>query len=490
MAMRAQTFRRHWTWAIASAAAALASMSGGVLAESPDAAAADQAGFPEYRIDPCCSLCPAAQNPASYNTGFLESFRTLLAGDDGWLFRSEDDLKLEFGPDEHGLRQLARLRAALAARGVTLVMMLQPPRGLMHRAQLHADDRAHYNAELAQFSYVRTLQRLREAGIIVPDLEQLVYRPGEDYFFRADHHWTPDGARRTAEIVAERIRELPAYAQVDQRAFATRADGLFRKRGTFHKAVQRMCGFGASPQYVRSYITEPAEESDGAALLGESAPPSITLVGTSNSDPAYNFAGFLSEYLSADVLNASIAGGGMDSSMLVYLGSREFREQPPRILIWELQPYHNLSDAEFYRQVIPTLDGGCDGRAATLSDERALRAGRNEVLFNGGGRVMDLAGGDYLLDVRFSDPDVRELEAVVWYTNGRRDTVSLQVPPGSNDGRFVFGLRDDGEWADWTFLSLDIHPVGGPAPGERIETRLCRRGPAADPIVTAQGELS
>lgn len=470
-------------WALAAVLASTNALA------SPSIPGGGDAEFPEYQLDPCCALCPATRDPASYSTGFLKSFRTLLAGRDGWLFRSEDDLRLQFGPDEHGLRELAQLRAALEARGVTLVMMIQPPRGLMHRDRLSAGDRARYNAELAQFSYVHTLQELRRVGVVVPDLERLVYKPGGDFFFRADHHWTPEGARRTAEVVAERIRELPAYEQVERKSFVTRPSGLFRKRGTFHKAVQRICGFGATPQYVRSYVTEPAEESDGAALLGESAPPSITLVGTSNSDPAYNFAGFLSERLSADILNASIAGGGLDGSMLSYLGSREFREQPPRILIWELQPYHNLSDAEFYRQAIALVDGGCDGRPAVLSDERPLHAGRNELLFNGGGRVMDLRGGDHLLDVRFSNPAVRELEAVVWYTNGRRDTVSLQVTPGSNDGRFVFGLRRDGEWGDWTFLSLDVHPVTAPTHGERIETRLCRRAPAGGALVTAQGEL-
>ena len=37
--------------------------------------------------------------------------------------------------------------------------------------------------------------------------------------------------------------------------------------------------------------------------------------------------------------------------------------------------------------VLMVLDGGCDGRTAVLSDERPLRAGRNELLFNGGGRA-------------------------------------------------------------------------------------------------------
>ena len=68
---------------------------------------------------------------------------------------------------ERFAEQYAELRKK---KGVTLVMVIQPPRGLMHREKLSSADRANYNHELAQFSYTNMLKRLRAAGIVVPDL--------------------------------------------------------------------------------------------------------------------------------------------------------------------------------------------------------------------------------------------------------------------------------------------------------------------------------
>ena len=44
--------------------------------------------------------------------------------------------------------------------------------------------------------------------------------------------------------------------------------------------------------------------------------------------------------------------------MLSYLPSEEFQTNPPRVLIWEIETYHNLSDPDFYRQAIPLVHNG------------------------------------------------------------------------------------------------------------------------------------
>ncbi len=444
------------------------------------------ADFPEFEVEGCCKLCPAAASPGSYSTSFLRSFTMLREGQDGWLFRSDDDLRISFGPDEEGLKDLVRLNQALKRKGVTLVMVIQPPRGLMHREKLSKTDRANYNHELAQFSYVNMLKRLRTAGIVVPDLERLVYeRGGKDFFFKADHHWTPEGARRTAVLSAEAIRKLPQYSQVERRKFVTKPAGLFAKRGTLSRAAERICGFGSPSQYVRTYTTEPLEDGDGASLLGETEAPPMILVGTSNSDPTYNFSGFMSEALGIDILNASIAGGGMDGAILAFMRSAEFQETPPKVLIWEVEAYHNISDPEFYRQAIPLVDDGCHRKSVALKDARPLKPGRNEILFNGNGQVRELRSKDYLIDLQFSDPATTDLEAVVWYTNGRRDTVTLETDHSDGKGRFLFELRDDGDWAGFTFLSMDVElPPGAPG-GGTLEARLCERATPTRRMQTA-----
>lgn len=444
-------------------------------------------GFPQYEAARCCQLCPQAYDPANYNTKFLDSFRTLVQGRDGWLFRSQADLQTDFAPDAEGMRRFVRLHRALRARGVELVMMVQPPRGLMHADKLPDGV---YNADAARASYLRTLHELRANGVVVPPLERLLDDPGrEDYFWRTDHHWTPDGTRRTAELVAQTVRELPQYAELRRQKFVTRREGLLARGGTLAHAASDLCGYGTPKQYVAKYVTEPAGGEGGDDLFGDETLPQVTLLGTSNSGSTYNFAGFLSQYLEADVLNASVLGGGMDGAILAYLPSEEFRRNPPKLLIWELQHFHKLGDPDFHRQALTLLDDGCNGKPALLERELTLKQGANEVLFNGGGAVRALKGRDHLLDVQFSDPTVRELRGLVWYTSGNKDALRIDHPEHapSHKGRFVTALRDDANWADQVFLGFDIE-LAPPEPGEaspapagpqRVRARLCERdGPS------------
>lgn len=444
------------------------------------------ADFPQYEAESCCELCPQAADPANYNTKFLNSFRTLVQGSDGWLFRSQADLLTDFAPDAEGVQRLVRFQRALRARGVELVMMIQPPRGLMHADKLR-DLGYPYDADAARASYLRTLHDLRAHGIAVPALETLLEDKGaEDYFWRTDHHWTPDGTRRTAQLVAEKVRSMPAYADLPRQKFVTRREGLLARGGTLAHAASDLCGYGAPKQYVSKYVTEPAAQESSADLFGDETLPQVALVGTSNSGSAYNFAGFLSEYLEADVLNASVLGGGMDGAMQSYLPSKEFRDNPPKVLIWELQHFHKLGDPMFYRQAMPLLEDGCNGKPVLLEREVTLRQGSNEVLFNGGGKVRALKGRDHVLDIRFSDPTTLELRGLVWYTSGTKDSLRIEHSPHapSHEGRFVAALRDDQHWGDQVFLGLDIEiappeadapPAAVPAGPQRVRARLCAK---------------
>lgn len=451
------------------------------------------ATFPAFEAAPCCQLCPQAADLRNYNTQFLDSFKTLVQGRDGWLFRSEADLQVQFGPTPEGLQRLASFHRELQKRGVELVLVVQPPRGLMHADKLKDSGYA-YDAATARASYERTLREVRALGIAVPALETLLTTQGEeDYFWRADHHWTPDGTRRTARLVADQVLQLKAYADVRRQRFVTHREGVLARGGTLSHAAADLCGFGGPKQYVARYVTEPADsDGDAAGLLGDDSVPQIALVGTSNSGAAYNFSGFLSEYLSADVLNASVLGGGMDGAMLSYLPSEEFRKNPPKILIWELQHFHNLGDPLFYRQAMPLMDDGCNDRDGDplLEREVALRPGANEVLFNGGGAVRSIQGREHLLDIQFSDPEVRELRAVVWYTSGNKDTLRIEQSrhAPSQKGRFVAELRNDLSWGEQTFMALDIEvipPEAGaaePAPSagpQRVRARLCSKSDEA-----------
>lgn len=443
-------------------------------------------GAPQYRVETCCRLCPQAADPAAYAaSAYTADFRMLREGEDGWLFRSEMDLVTEFPFSAGGFDELRRLGEALRRRGTELVIVYQPPRGLADGDKLRPEDRQRYDRARALQNYTALLQQLRtRAAVTVVPLDRVVSeRKDYEYFFRRDHHWTPTGADRTAQLVADTVKALPGFASVPKKRYVTRRSGVLAKPGTLQKLAGQLCHAEYSLQYVSSYTTEAA---DGGGLLDEAAAPQVALIGTSNSDSAggYNFAGYLRQHLQADVLEQALTGGSFEGALLRYLPSAEFQEHPPRVLIWEM-PYQMFPRDErklrkIMREALPLVDNGCRGRAPVLArNALPLTAGRNEVLFNGGGRVLDLRGGDYLLDLQFSDPAVKDLNASVWYLNGRREDLKLHFNQYvDNGGRFVAALREDAGYADAQFMALTVQLPQAPAKPLTLNAQLCSRAPA------------
>ncbi len=433
----------------------------------------------KYEVVPCCGPCPAVNERANYNTGFLSIFTLLMQGKEDLLFRSDVELMTQFGPDDFSLRQLKLFADMLRQHGSQLVIVYHPTRGLVHPSRVPAAARYDYAA--ASANYRDTLQRLRGAGIIVPDLTPLLNEPPRqhEYFFRRDHHWTPYGAARAARIVADELRQQPQYAALEKRDFTNRRIGLMRKTGTLQRAWQRLCGDMFADQYVDEFVSEflenPVAANQQEQLFGDIL-PSIALVGTSFSanEVNYNFDGYLREYLGVDVLNEALAGGGGYDTMIRYLLSDEFRTRPPKLLLWEVPSYHDLRKEMFYRQAHALISDGCTDKPVELARTMRLRPGRNEILFNGGGELKALRGGHYLLDFQFNNPQAKNLNATIWYLNGRNERVKIEHAPWiDNRGRFTVALRDDGEWKDLNFLSVDLN-VDGQPPATSITTRLCR----------------
>lgn len=454
-----------------------AAAAGGVLELALLSAAASaveqpEPSFPRFSAEPCCDLCSRAADPSQYLDPSLDSYRMLVQGEAGWLFRTEQDLQTTFGPDQYGLGGLAALGHALAELGVSLVLVLTPTRGLMHADKLPAD--VAFDVDAARLSYRQALARIRGTGITVPALEDLVDRAGgKDYFFSGDRHWTPWGARRTADLVADSVRRLPAYGHIAKGEFRTVRAGLLAKTGSLNSAATLLCGFGAPKQYVTAYVTV---GENGAAWAAADDLGGVVLVGTRNSEPEYNFAGFLAERLQTPVHNAALHSGAWDEPLLAYLSGPGFIRRPPAVLIWEVPGHHRLSNPTFYRRALARLEGGCEGNVPILADDLPLHEGRNELLFVGGGAgVRQIKSAGHLVDLRFSGIPMAHLNATLWYADGSRETMSLTAAdPGSPDNRFTFRLRDDGVWGERIFLSMDIHMGSLSSPNARVQARLCK----------------
>ncbi|MCY1272761.1 Alginate biosynthesis protein AlgX [compost metagenome] len=435
-------------------------------------ASADQA--PSYRALPAGGLCATAADDRAYNTKYLGFFTHLVPAQEDWLFRTTYDLRTDFGTTPEGWRNLKALRDGLKRKGIELVVVYQPTRGLVNREKLNPQEKASFDYELAKKNYLATIARFRKAGIWTPDFSPLFDEQEEHaYYFKGDHHWTPYGAERSARIVAETLKEIPAYADIPKKEFESKRVGLLSKLGTLHKAAAQLCGTSYAPQYVDRFETEPVGASDGGDLFGDGGDPQVALVGTSNSGPAYNFPGFLEQYGKVDILNNAVSGGGFDSSLLAYMSSEQFHKKPPKILIWEFATHYDLALKSFYRQALPLVGNGCTDGKPALARTVKLHPGRNEVLLNSG--ALPIRSGSYVADVTFSDPSIHEFKNTIWYMNGRREELKLdQSAAVDTGGRYVFSLRKDEDWANQQFLSLEIEAPAQMPAGLQVEAKLCQ----------------
>jgi alginate biosynthesis protein AlgX len=432
-----------------------------------------------------CLFCPAMKDPNSYLEGNMKLMKELVPGEDRWLFRSEVDLTNSFGMAGNMTREYARLIKALGDKGIELAMVVQPTRGLMHRDKVRAELAHGFDFELARNNYDAYLRQLRSAGALVPNLTGLVDQPpAQEYFFRRDHHWTSDGARATARVVADYLLQQPIYPRLENKQYLTEEGITQYKDGTLNLAMGSLCGNDFGYQYVPGYRTVPAV-NDVSALFEEQSEPEVVLLGTSNSatrdqeNKQFNFDGFLKEYLSIDLLNYALPGAGEYGAMVEYLNSESYSPSaPPKLILWELPANYTLSDPLMYRQLIPAIAGQCAESNTVLSklqERSSLQvAERIELLSNTGAQRNALSGYDGYLDIRIGDGNVKDFYLIVYYDNGTRDKVWVRREAIVTGGQYYLELSKAAEFRGANLLSVFMEPTEALQTPTTLEVRLCR----------------
>ncbi len=399
-------------------------------------------------------FCDAAATPAAYEG---EWFYRLHAGPDGWLLR-DDDLTTTFMVAPDTLAYLERLTAALSDKGVALVLAAQPPRGVA----LPAGSLPGYNPGAALGRYADVRAALETTGLHVTDLGRVASET-PNYFFRRDHHWTPDGAEASARAVAETLRAAQLFGQLEPETFTTEATQEEEQMGSFGEAIGRICGRNPPAERLTRYRTRverTAEQASGQEtpatdLFGDVSAPPVTLVGTSNSArPDLNFSGFLEQATGFEVLNAAATGGGPQAALESYLRSETFHQATPVVIVWEFVTLFDLpQDPLFYRQLIPSVEGACAAPAVTRRVDGTLL-----TLFDG-----PRSGRNLYLE--FSDLSLTAFGLELVYQNGHRESLNLRRSGReTNDGSYFLELA--GQPARIT-LTLPERATGD------VQARLC-----------------
>ena len=284
------------------------------------------------------------------NEGYLKSFQGLQKGNSNWLFRNHDLIE-DFGPNRTGYNGLRAIQQNLAERGTTLMIVPLPTRGIVHPEYVLNESFSHRHAAK---NYLNYLNRLRRVGLMVPPLDKMTMGDQEvPLYFARDHHWTPAGAAAAARLISEEIAKTDLLSDIPALNFATVKVDSDNTNGSYNRAALEACKVEYQAEAFDVFYTE--AELD---LFAEVLEPEVVLVGTSNSNGTkhFNFDGFLRQELGVDVLNVATSGGGFDESLISYLGSEAFRQQPPKLIIWEVPGYYSLNQVSFYDSVLKQLE--------------------------------------------------------------------------------------------------------------------------------------
>jgi len=287
--------------------------------------------------------------------GFREGRPGVLVGTDGWLFTDEEMVRLDT-PDVTLADKLSFIRAAKAkadAAGARVIVALIPA-----KLRVYGDKAGRYRfmPKLSPI-YTRALTGLQAEGVPVVDLLEpfVANRNKTQLFLRTDTHWTPQGAELAAQAVAKSVSKAGLLAgEPTNGNFVLKEGQLKEHRGdllAFLPLLDAANDTAPAPDLIRTgEAVERAPASDTSdALLGDTALP-VALVGSSYSyDRRWQFEDQLKVALHSDIVNAAQEGQGPFKPMADYLASAEFRETPPKLVIWEIPERYLWAPAKMPR---------------------------------------------------------------------------------------------------------------------------------------------
>lgn len=280
------------------------------------------------------AAAPAAAQSASGGT-------TLIIGKDGWLFPGWESLTVL---DRAGITANVGLikdaKAALAARGVTLITLVVPLKARFYAARL--PDGTSLSADVAgQYDFI--LDELKKAGIDTLDLRptlKSVETGRQTSFYRADYHWTAWSSEAAADAVAAFIK-----TKVPKLAGAPGGDKLGEWVTQRHLGdlAERFLPPDQQKQVGPDLYTVRTPPAAKASLL-DSGPAPVHVVGNSFVQPYLGFPQKLSNGLDRPVsLTWNPGNVGPWVTFLQAVGTPDFAKAPPQVLVWQFNegPFHS-----------------------------------------------------------------------------------------------------------------------------------------------------
>ena len=384
-------------------------------------------------------LCDALAADKTYQKN--GSYKKLIEGNDGWIFRTKTDFDGNFKVNSALRDRFTRLKQAFKSKDMDLVVALIPTRGMMHHNEV---EYTQFDADKTIALYNKLVKELKNIGIGVGAVDD--FTAGQDFFYKRDHHWQAAGAKLMAQKIAAEVKQLESYKEIEKQKFKTEQEGTVIQKGTFVEFANKVCGSDIQHETVPAYKTFADGGDKEGDLFGDQKEADIVLIGTSNSSQVAskaNFDGFLKEYIGADVKNLAVSGGGVDTAMLDWLSSKEYKARKPKIVIWEIPVYQNFKGGPFYRQAIPATYGDCGSDALATAEEEITN---NRFEFASLLEGKNIAAKNHYLYLKFDDFKGRKFRLTTHYQDEGRSPFDFRRSKFfSPDGIFFAEFEQDND---------------------------------------------
>lgn len=259
----------------------------------------------------------------------------VIVGEDGWFFSAEEFKSVSSADITAAVDRIAEVQRDLDARGIRLVLAPLPAKSDIYAEEVPSLVRGPAMAE----AYNAFAAALKDRGIVTADTRPalLAAKPFGEVFLKSDTHWSPSGAKATAEAVQTSLQvagiALPAESVTAQWQTPVSLWGDLTK---FVTSPDYAPTVGLTQESVPIYRTTVNAAADGADIFGDDTAVPVMLVGTSYSaNENWSFADFLRQSLRADVVNVAKEGLGPGVPMMDLLAGSALDETTPTVVVWE-----------------------------------------------------------------------------------------------------------------------------------------------------------
>ncbi|NRA55789.1 MAG: hypothetical protein HRU23_16750 [Gammaproteobacteria bacterium] len=258
----------------------------------------------------------------------------VIVGHNNWLFTSEELNNTPSNADEvmQRLATIEQARQQIEQHGARLVVSIVPSKARVYSEYLPQALPEHANARYRFFSEWLEKNQIDHIGL----LPALIPQNDLATFVKNDTHWSPKGAQLAAQFIAQQLQSNYRDFEWHSSKFNTLVEDSAPYRGDLLNYLPLEPYFSfLSPKNpnIKPFITQSLDE---VGLFDDIQYP-ITLVGTSYSAKhEWNFVGALQQYTGVNILDMSQQGKGPFLPMTEYLQSNDFKQQPPKLIIWEI----------------------------------------------------------------------------------------------------------------------------------------------------------